>query len=450
MTDKYELVNSHEYRSSTPKQPRGSPDKRSKKGTSGNTGEKTLTLRGLDDDWHTVFMPHLHGITEVDHGRRRRKITVEDELDARGTFQKSEVRRELNKLNRMELEGRLGITPNKVDDILQRSERLSRMRNKGKEKLQDGEIKYKAFIEVVRAYRLNTEQETTLRNVVRVFAYVEEFSCSPPTYAMLGLTVLELAMFVYISVYLVGTHDIPITWTGPVPYCSNIIYNPRRRWEIWRFVSYMFVHIGIGHFVFNMIMQIAVGVFLEMEQSGLLGSLKVLLVYMSGVLAGSLGTSLSDPATYIAGASGGVYALIAAHLATLALNWQEDNQLRIKKVVKKPITKIIRILFIVILCVHDIIYAVYVRFYDPDNRTGFMGHLCGSLAGLTVGLFVLDNRRVKSWEPLVQWFSLVCFVVFVTFGVVWNIWGNEWSPGFFPAPDESLYDVGKCRHFEFM
>ena len=43
-----------------------------------------------------------------------------------------------------------------------------------------------------------------------------------------------------------------------------------------------------------------------MEQCGLLGSLKVLLVYMAGVLAGSLGTSLSDPHTFIAGASGGV------------------------------------------------------------------------------------------------------------------------------------------------
>lgn len=53
---------------------------------------------------------------------------------------------------------------------------------------------------------------------------------------------------------------------------------------------------------------------------------------MSGVLAGSLGTSLSDSRTYLAGASGGCYALIAAHLATLVLNWQEDSNLRIKKV----------------------------------------------------------------------------------------------------------------------
>ena len=53
---------------------------------------------------------------------------------------------------------------------------------------------------------------------------------------------------------------------------------------------------------------------------------------------------------------------------------------------------IIRTSFILLLTVHDVGFAVYVRFYDPDNRTGFMGHLCGALAGLTVGLFLLDNR----------------------------------------------------------
>ena len=175
--------------------------------------------------------------------------------------------------------------------------------------------------------------------------------------------------------------------------------------------------------------QVIVGVFLEMEQEGWLGSLKVLIVYLAGVLAGSLGTSLSDPDTYIAGASGGVYALIAAHLATMTLNWAEDSQIRIQKVVKKPITKMIRITFIGILTLHDICFAIYVRLYDPENRTGFMGHLCGALAGLTVGLFVLDNRRVRRWEPVVQWLALGVFVAFVAFAVVWNIFGDSWSSG---------------------
>lgn len=451
MTDQYEPVNRHDYTNGTQVIQNGGGGKGStKQDSTSSKVNSEYSLQKLDSTWHAVFLPHLHGVDEVEASGIPRKLSMTDELDARGTFQKNEVRRELKRLNKTEIEGRLGISINKIDEILQRAERVTKARSKGKRKLQEGEIKYKAFIDVVREYRLNTEQETTLRNAVRVFAFVEEFSCSPPTYVMIVITLLELAMFVYTSLYLSGTHEIPITWTGPVPYCSSLIYNPRRRWEFWRFLSYMLVHIGIGHFVFNMIMQILVGVFLEMEQCGILGSLKVLLVYMSGVLAGSLGTSLSDPDTYIAGASGGVYALIAAHLATMLLNWQEDNQLRVKKVVKKPITKILRLSFIITLCLHDIGYAIYVRFYDPENRTGFMGHLCGSLAGLTVGLFVLDNRREKTWEPVVQWFSLVCYMLFVVFGVVWNVWGDSWSPGFFPAPDESLYEVGKCRHFEYM
>jgi len=407
------------------------------------------SLTNLDKDWHGVFLPHLHGVTQTDMGKiqfkKGKQIETFDEIDARGTFLKAEVRKELKKMNRLELEGRLGITSNKVDELLDRAERKTMKMNRVK-----GEIKYKAFMEVVREYRLTTEQESTLKNVVRVFAFVEEFSCKPPTFVMGIITLLELVAFINTSYYLFTTYEKPLTWTGPVPYCSVLIYNPSRRWEWWRFASYMLVHIGIGHFVFNMIMQILVGVFLEMEQCGVLGSFKVLIVYMSGVLAGSLGTSLSDPATYLAGASGGVYALIAAHLATMALNWQEDNQIRIKKVVKKPITKIIRLSFIIILTLHDVGYAIYVRLYDPENRTGFMGHLCGALAGLTVGIFILDNRRVRTWEPLVQWTSLIIFILFMVTCMVWNIWGELWSPGFFPPKDESLYEVGNCRNYEFM
>ena len=54
------------------------------------------------------------------------------------------------------------------------------------------------------------------------------------------------------------------------------------------------------------------------------GSLRVFIVYILGVLSGSLSVSVFDPKIFLAGASGGCYALIAAHLATLILNWKED------------------------------------------------------------------------------------------------------------------------------
>lgn len=46
---------------------------------------------------------------------------------------------------------------------------------------------------------------------------------------------------------------------------------------------------------------------------------RVLLVYLAGVVAGSLATSVSDPSIYLAGASGGVYAVMAAHVATIIM-----------------------------------------------------------------------------------------------------------------------------------
>ena len=62
--------------------------------------------------------------------------------------------------------------------------------------------------------------------------------------------------------------------------------------------------------ILNPILQVLIGITLEMEQQGWIGSLRVLAVYLSGVIAGSLGASLSQPTAFLAGASGGVYALV--------------------------------------------------------------------------------------------------------------------------------------------
>ena len=47
-----------------------------------------------------------------------------------------------------------------------------------------------------------------------------------------------------------------------------------------------------------------------------------MLVYLSGVVAGSLWTSVIIPQVALSGASGGVYALITAHLGTVIMNFR--------------------------------------------------------------------------------------------------------------------------------
>ena len=93
------------------------------------------------------------------------------------------------------------------------------------------------------------------------------------------------------------------------------------------------------HIVFNTLMQLVVGLPLEMSQPGYRGTIKyetlidqvllsysrVVIVYLAGVVFGSVGGSLPSPTSYLAGASAGVYALIAAHVSTLIMNWKEDG-----------------------------------------------------------------------------------------------------------------------------
>jgi len=49
---------------------------------------------------------------------------------------------------------------------------------------------------------------------------------------------------------------------------------------------------------------------------------RVMLVYLAGILAGSLWTSVLIPGVFLSGASSGVYALITAHLATVIMNYR--------------------------------------------------------------------------------------------------------------------------------
>ena len=66
-------------------------------------------------------------------------------------------------------------------------------------------------------------------------------------------------------------------------------------------------------------MQLALGLPLEMVHRWW----RIMLIYLTGVMAGSLTVAVADPSVYLAGASGGVYALITAHLANVIFNWQE-------------------------------------------------------------------------------------------------------------------------------
>ena len=76
-----------------------------------------------------------------------------------------------------------------------------------------------------------------------------------------------------------------------------LFYRPDDRSEVWRFLSYMFVHVTVEHLILNITIQLLVGLPLEMSHS----SWRVAIVYLCGVFAGSLASSTFDPEVLLAG-----------------------------------------------------------------------------------------------------------------------------------------------------
>ncbi|KAJ8985211.1 hypothetical protein NQ317_018240 [Molorchus minor] len=219
--------------------------------------------------------------------------------------------------------------------------------------------------------------------------YEEEYSCYPPAVA----------------------HESTQYATGPI--ATVFIYEPQRRREVWRYVTYMFVHIGAFHLVVNLLVQILLGVPLEMVHKWW----RVLIVYFAGVLAGSLGTSIVDSSVKLAGASGGVYSLITAHVASIIMNWKEMSY------------PIFQLLLFLIVAGTDIGTAIYNRYVlDINEHIGYAAHFAGALAGLLVGINILRNLSVTRHERVIWWASIVTYSLLMAMCIIWNF---AW-PGYFP------------------
>ncbi|XP_044093794.1 rhomboid-related protein 2 isoform X3 [Neovison vison] len=180
--------------------------------------------------------------------------------------------------------------------------------------------------------------------------YLERANCLPPPVFIISVSLAELAVFIYYAVWKPQKQWITLD-TGILE--SPFTYNPEKREQAWRFVSYMLVHAGVQHIVGNLMMQLALGIPLEMVHKGL----RVGLVYLAGVIAGSLASSIFDPLKYLVGASGGVYALMGGYFMNVLVNFREMI----------PAFGIVRLLIIILIIGSDMGFALYRRFFVPAD-----------------------------------------------------------------------------------
>ena len=76
-----------------------------------------------------------------------------------------------------------------------------------------------------------------------------------------------------------------------------------------------------------------------------------------------------------------------------------------------------------------------------NTETSVVGHAFGAAAGLFVGSFVLQNRKVEDWEKIYQIVTLSLYGLLLCLFIVWHSVGAnfDWFPSEFSNNTQNRY-----------
>nr|XP_005886944.1 PREDICTED: rhomboid-related protein 1 [Bos mutus] len=272
---------------------------------------------------------------------------------------------------------------------------------------------YKRFVRYV-AY------EILPREVDRHWYFYRHRSCPPPVF-MASVTLAQIIVFLCYGARL---NKWVLQTYHPEYMKSPLVYHPGHRARAWRFLTYMFMHVGLEQLGFNALLQLMIGVPLEMVH----GLLRISLLYLAGVLAGSLTVSITDMRAPVVGGSGGVYALCSAHLANVVMNWAG---------MRCPY-KLLRMVLALVCMSSEVGRAVWLRFSPPLPASGpqpsFMAHLAGAVVGVSMGLTILRSYEERLRDQCGWWVMLLAYGTFLLFAIFWNIFAYDLLGAHIPPP----------------
>lgn len=191
------------------------------------------------------------------------------------------------------------------------------------------------------------------------------------TYVVMGI---NLAVFLYVTISDPGS----LGGRGSVSQAqidlglNEFFLADRNEW--YRLITSGFLHFGVIHLAFNMLMLYQLGQLLERD----LGRAKFALLYFASLLGGSLGVLLltDNPFAITGGASGAVFGLMAG--AAIGLHRQGIN------IMSTGLGTTLLLNFFITFTVSGISIG---------------GHLGGAVAGAICGFVMLAPR----WKPVPSW-----------------------------------------------
>ncbi|XP_074026366.1 protein rhomboid isoform X2 [Leptinotarsa decemlineata] len=186
-------------------------------------------------------------------------------------------------------------------------------------------------------------------------------------------------------------------------------FEPKKRIEIWRFVTYMLVHDDWYHLMLNVVIQCIFAILLEKRQ----GHLRVVILYILGGITGVLGASCIHPDLVI-GASAGVYALLISNIADIVLNFTSVKY------------KVYRGTSIAVLVIFDVIYNIVHVCAKKEPVISWEAHFVGGATGLLMGFVIYrchdKTERMAKFSIINKslfWIGLIFFaILFISFVIL--------------------------------
>ena len=217
------------------------------------------------------------------------------------------------------------------------------------------------------------------------------WSARQPTLVTYTLIAINVAVFVYVAI------ATPDTLTGRAALTED---NPQvdlglaafflENGEWYRLITSGFLHFGIIHLAFNMLLLFQLGQLLEPA----IGRVRFVLLYFGALLAGSAGALLLQPDSLHGGASGAVFGLMGA--AFVAMLNRGLN----------PFTTGLGT---------TLLLNLFITFTIPGISIG--GHLGGVVGGAIAGWVVLSPRN----RPMPNWATYAAPVAVIVISVAISV-----------------------------
>jgi membrane associated rhomboid family serine protease len=235
-------------------------------------------------------------------------------------------------------------------------------------------------------------------------------------YFIILISIVDVIMLIYEIIYNKGIEPFAENpWLGPS--LETLIdlgakYAPKIKddGEWWRFITPIFLHVGIFHLIMNLIGQLRVGKGLEEQY----GTFRIIPVYCLSGIFGNLTSAIFLPAQVQVGASGALFGFLGVLLSDLIQNWS---------LLKNPLLNLCGLIV-------SIVIALAIGLLPGVDN---FAHIGGFIMGIITGFIFLPNlsygksaarcrvMTLCACIPLMLILFVVGFIVFYS-----NVDANGW------------------------